>query len=217
MFTGIIETVGTVKSATRVGGDIRVVVSAPDFVDKDIVLGDSVANNGVCLTVIERKGADLSFDVSVESINYSLIGDWKSGTKVNLELALQATTRLGGHLVSGHVDGVAELVELKQDARSWFMQFKVPTDLKKYIAKKGSITIEGISLTVNDVNDDLFSINVIPHTFEMTNLSTLSSGSRVHIEVDLIARYVERLLSADTSTAEGDSISKSFLGENGFL
>jgi riboflavin synthase len=146
-----------------------------------------------------------------------LIGDWKSGTKVNLELALQATTRLGGHLVSGHVDGVAELVELKQDARSWFMQFKVPTDLKKYIAKKGSITIDGISLTVNDVNEDLFSINVIPHTFEMTNLSTLSPGSRVHIEVDLIARYVERLLSADTSTTEGGSISKSFLGENGFL
>ena len=124
MFTGIIETIGRVASARRVGGDVKVVISAPDFAQHHIAIGDSVACNGVCLTVVERQSQNLSFDVSVESINHSLIGEWSAGTEINLELALQPQSRLGGHLVSGHVDGLAELVGLKEDARSWRMQFR---------------------------------------------------------------------------------------------
>ena len=136
------------------------------------------------------------------------------GTKVNLELALQPESRLGGHLVSGHVDGLAELIALKQDARSWRMRFRAPDSLKKYIAHKGSITINGVSLTVNSVDDAEYDINVIPHTFEVTTLGELTVGDQVHIEVDLIARYLERLLLGDRP-ASGD-LSYSFLAEHGF-
>jgi len=214
MFTGIIETIGEVISANRVGGDVKIVVSAPAFEGYDIAIGDSVACNGVCLTVVERQAAKLSFDVSIESINHSLIGDWRSGTKINLELALQPQSRLGGHLVSGHVDGLAELVALHEDARSWRMRFKAPEALKKYIAQKGSITINGVSLTVNSVDDAEFDINVIPHTFEVTTLGELSMGDQVHIEVDQIARYLERLLIGDTPAQS--NLSYSFLAEHGF-
>ena len=195
MFTGIVESIGVIDSVQPVEGDVRITVSAHDYLDRDINLGDSIAINGACLTVIERKAELLSFDVSVESINHTLIGEWAVGTRVNLEMALLPTTRLGGHLVSGHVDGLAELVDLKEEARSWRMVFESPTSLSKYIAKKGSITINGTSLTVNNVDGDQFDVNVIPHTFEVTTLGDLKTGSKVHIEVDLIARYLERLLS----------------------
>ena len=214
MFTGIIETVGIVKSTKKVGGDVKIIINAPDFASRVVNLGDSIAINGVCLTVVEHSGADFAFDVSLESINHSLIGQWQVGVKVNLEMALLPTTRLGGHLVSGHVDGLATLVSMTEDARSWRMEFELPESLKKYVAKKGSITINGTSLTVNSVNDKLFDINVIPHTFEVTTLGGLQVGDQVHIEVDLIARYLERLL---TGTAEPSSnLSKSFLSEHGF-
>ena len=195
MFTGIVESIGVIDSVEPVEGDVRITVSAPDYLDRDINLGDSIAINGACLTVIERKAELLSFDVSVESINHTLIGDWIEGVQVNLEMALLPTTRLGGHLVSGHVDGLATLVDLKEEARSWRMVFESPASLSKYIAKKGSITINGTSLTVNNVDGDQFDVNVIPHTFEVTTLGDLKTGSKVHIEVDLIARYLERLLS----------------------
>ena len=195
MFTGIVESIGTITATTPIGGDVRIVVSAPDFTSRTIDLGDSIAINGACLTVIERYGDRLSFDVSVESINHTLIGDWIVGTRVNLEMALLPTTRLGGHLVSGHVDGLATLDSLTEEARSWRMVFQAPASLSKYIAKKGSITINGTSLTVNSVDGDMFDVNVIPHTFEVTTLGDLKVGSKVHIEVDLIARYLERLLS----------------------
>lgn len=214
MFTGIIETMGEVASATKVGGDVRIVVSAPAFADKQIAIGDSIACNGVCLTVIEQKAGRFSFDVSVESISHSLIGEWQSGAKVNLELAMQPQGRLGGHLVSGHVDGLAELVELKEDARSWRLTFRAPEDLKKYIAQKGSITINGVSLTVNSVLGRDFEVNIIPHTFDVTTLGDLLVGSKVHIEVDLIARYLERLLTGDTDASS--SLSYSFLADHGF-
>ncbi len=214
MFTGIVETIGTVKSTQKVGGDVRITISAPDFSSRAVKLGDSIAINGVCLTVVEHNNADFAFDVSVESINHSLIGEWQVGVKVNLEMALLPTTRLGGHLVSGHVDGLATLVAMSDDARSWRMEFKLPEDLKKYVAKKGSITINGISLTVNSVNDDVFDINVIPHTFEVTTLGNLEVGDRVHIEVDLIARYLERLLTGNTQSSS--NLSESFLAEHGF-
>lgn len=215
MFTGIVETVGVVKSTKPVGGDVRIVVCAPDFNDRQVSLGDSIAINGVCLTVVEYTAPDFAFDVSLESINHSLIGDWTTGTRVNLEMALLPTTRLGGHLVSGHVDGLATLVSLKEDARSWRMVFDAPETLKKYIAKKGSITINGISLTVNAVDDRQFDINVIPHTFEVTTLGDISVGDQVHIEVDLIARYLERLLAGKAGSSE-QSISDDFLAQHGF-
>ena len=198
MFTGIVETIGEVHSATSLGGDLRLVIVANDFKQYDIAIGDSIAINGACLTVIEQntEQASFAFDVSVESMNHTLIGDWVVGTKVNLELALLPTTRLGGHLVSGHVDGLATLVELNEDARSWRMVFEAPQELKKYIAKKGSITINGTSLTVNSVNDNLFDINVIPHTFNVTTLGELQPEMQVHIEVDLLARYLERLTNS---------------------
>ena len=214
MFTGIVETIGTIKSTKRLGGDVRITVNAPDFSSRVVNLGDSIAINGVCLTVIEHEGSDFAFDVSMESINHTLIGDWQAGVKVNLEMALLPTTRLGGHLVSGHVDGLATLVSMTEDARSWRMEFELPEDLKKYVAKKGSITINGTSLTVNSVKDKLFDINVIPHTFEVTTLGDIQPGEQVHIEVDLIARYLERLLTGDAKPSS--NLSESFLAEHGF-
>ena len=215
MFTGIIETIGTVKSTTKVGGDVRITISAQEFASRKVDLGDSIAINGVCLTVVEHSDADFAFDVSVESINHTLIGDWQVGAKVNLEMALLPTTRLGGHLVSGHVDGLATLKNLSEDARSWRMEFEVPNELKKYVAKKGSITINGTSLTVNSINDNLFDINVIPHTFDVTTLGQLNVGDQVHIEVDLIARYLERLLSGDVEQ-KSSNLSEAFLADHGF-
>lgn len=216
MFTGIVETIGTVKSTQNVGGDVRITIHAPEFSSREVNLGDSIAINGVCLTVIEHNGADFAFDVSIESINHTLIGDWQIGVKVNLEMALLPTTRLGGHLVSGHVDGLATLISMTEDARSWRMEFKVPENLKKYVAKKGSITINGTSLTVNSVDDNVFDINVIPHTFEVTTLGGLNVGDQVHIEVDLIARYLERLLAGDTETKPTSNLSHAFLADHGF-
>lgn len=206
MFTGIIETIGEVVATAPVGGDVRVTIQADDFADKQIALGDSVAINGVCLTVIDQYATRFMFDVSMESINHTLIGDWQIGVKVNLELALLPTSRMGGHLVSGHVDGLARLISLEEDARSWRMVFEVPEKLKKYIAKKGSITINGISLTVNSVDDRKFDVNVIPHTFEVTTMSDLSVDDQVHIEVDLIARYLERMLEGQLSADAGQAI-----------
>ena len=213
MFTGIIETIGNVVATEKIGGDVRITIQADDFADKDIQLGDSIAINGVCLTVVDQQQTKFMFDVSMESINHSLIGDWVVGVKVNLELALLPTTRLGGHLVSGHVDGLAKLVNLQEDARSWRMEFEVPDKLKKYIAKKGSITINGISLTVNSVEDKLFDINVIPHTFEVTTMSEIKLGDQVHIEVDLIARYLERMLEGQlpNNNSASDGIVASLL------
>lgn len=213
MFTGIIETIGNVVATEKVGGDVRITIQADYFADKDIQLGDSIAINGVCLTVVDQQQTKFMFDVSMESINHSLIGDWVVGVKVNLELALLPTTRLGGHLVSGHVDGLAKLVNLQEDARSWRMEFEVPDKLKKYIAKKGSITINGISLTVNSVEDKLFDINVIPHTFEVTTMSEIKLGDQVHIEVDLIARYLERMLEGQlpNNNSASDGIVASLL------
>jgi len=206
MFTGIIETVGQVVATEKTGGDVRITIQADGFADHKIALGDSVAINGVCLTVVEQQQTRFMFDVSIESINHSLIGDWTVGTDVNLELALLPTSRLGGHLVSGHVDGLAKLVSMDEDARSWRMAFEVPETLKKYIAKKGSITINGISLTVNSVDNNLFDINVIPHTYTVTTMRDLSVGDQVHIEVDLIARYLERMLEGQLpSVAAGMS------------
>lgn len=217
MFTGIIETLGKVTNTQSNNGDVRLAISAEGFKGRTVAIGDSIAINGVCLTVVAYDSDQMvfEFDVSVESINHSLIGNWQVGTQVNLEMALLPTTRLGGHLVSGHVDGLARMVELKEDARSWRMAFEAPDDLKKYIARKGSITINGVSLTVNSIQDKVFDINVIPHTFKVTTLGELQLGDQVHIEVDLLARYLERLLLGDNLKTESP-LTMAFLDEHGF-
>ena len=196
MFTGIVETKGTVAARQSIGGDVRLQIHAPAIAHANVQIGDSVALNGACMTVVEIKDDCYAFDVSVESLSHTLIGDWQIGQLINLELAMLPTTRMGGHLVSGHVDGIARLVELNEDARSWRMVFEAPEALRRYIAPKGSVTLNGTSLTVNGVDDTHFDVNVIPHTFEVTTLGELAVGDSVHIEVDLIARYLEQLLPA---------------------
>jgi riboflavin synthase len=196
MFTGIIESVGRIVSIEARGGDVRMHIESPDGYLDDAALGDSVAVSGICLTVREKTARGFTADLSVETLQATSSGGWAAGRRVNLEKALTPHKPLGGHLVSGHVDDVGTLVERRQEARSWRMQFQVPAALARYIARKGSITIDGISLTVNDVEGCGFGVNIIPHTLDQTTLGDLQPGDAVNLEVDLIARYLERLLQA---------------------
>lgn len=204
MFTGIIESVGRIVSIDPRGGDVRMHIEAQDGYLADTGLGDSVAVSGICLTVREKTERGFTADLSVETLQATSSGTWAPGRRVNLEKALTPHKPLGGHMVSGHVDGVGKLLERRQDARSWRMQFEVPGPLARYIARKGSITIDGISLTVNDVEGATrpeaagctFGVNIIPHTLDQTTLGDLQPGDAVNLEVDLIARYLERLLQA---------------------
>jgi riboflavin synthase len=196
MFTGIIESVGRIVSVEPRGGDVRLHVAAQDAYLSDVALGDSVAVSGICLTVREKTAQGFTADLSVETLQATSSRGWAAGRRVNLEKALTPHKPLGGHLVSGHVDGVGRLIERHQDARSWRMQFEAPAELARYIARKGSITIDGISLTVNDVEGRTFGVNIIPHTLDQTTLGDLQPGDAVNLEVDLIARYLERLLQA---------------------
>ena len=219
MFTGIIAGTGSVRSSARVSGDLQLTVEADIFDGTGVAIGDSVAVNGVCLTVIRNEGSFYQFDVSRESLAHTLIDQWQPGTRLNLELALTPSDRLGGHFVSGHVDGLARLVKLKQDARSWRLGFEIPTALSRYIARKGSVALDGISLTVNSVKNDYFDVNIVPHTWQETNLSDRGCDDQVHIEVDLIARYLERLFDGDggrTSTVDNGNIAMDLLKERGF-
>jgi riboflavin synthase len=196
MFTGIIESVGRIVSVEQRGGDVRMHIESSGGYLDDAALGDSVAVSGICLTVREKTAQGFTADLSVETLQATSSGGWAAGRRVNLEKALTPHKPLGGHLVSGHVDGVGRLVERRQDARSWRMQFEAPAELARYIARKGSITIDGISLTVNDVEAGTFGVNIIPHTLDQTTLGDLQPGDAVNLEVDLIARYLERLLQA---------------------
>lgn len=195
MFTGIIQQVGRVKQVLCVGDDVRLTVAAPDL-HKQIAAGDSVAVNGVCLTAI-GDGPDLRFDVSVETLARTRIGNYVEGQEVNLETALTLSTPLGGHLVTGHVDGIAVIERLLPSARSTVYEFTAPRELARFIAQKGSIAVDGISLTVNTVTDTHdtvgFNVNIVPYTLAHTNLGSLVTGERVHIEVDPIARYLVRI------------------------
>lgn len=195
MFTGIIRALGIVESVEARGGDIRLRVALGELAGNDLATGESVAVNGVCLTVIEPAKTHLVADVSRETLEHTTLGSLKAGDRVNLEPALAAGERLGGHLVSGHVDGVGTLLERKEDARSWRFIFEAPQALAKYIARKGSICIDGISLTVNGVDGARFDVNIVPHTLAVTNLGARAPGDRVNLEVDVVARYLERLLS----------------------
>ena len=193
MFTGLIETIGTVVSATPIGGDVRITISSNEYAKRDVSIGDSIAIDGVCLTVIERNGADLSFDVSVESISHTCIREWVSGKRVNLEMALLPTTRLGGHMVSGHVDGLAKIVGIRDEGDSTRITMTAPEALARFIAPKGSVALNGTSLTVNEVEGRDFGINVIPHTKQATTWGEAQVGDLVNLEIDTLARYVARL------------------------
>lgn len=219
MFTGIIEAVGEIADARRIGGDLRLYVRTGGLDLGDVVLGDSIATNGVCLTAVELPGDGFIADVSLETLDHTRLAEMKSGERVNLEKALMPTSRLGGHIVSGHVDGVGELVEKHEDARSVRLTIEAPAGLAKYIAVKGSITVDGVSLTVNQVEGSRFGLNIVPHTAAHTIIADYRPGQRVHLEVDPIARYLERLLSADAqdTAAEESSLTLGKLAAAGFL
>lgn len=196
MFSGIIADIGSIKQANDREGGLRLEIATCKLDLGDVQLGDSIAVNGVCLTVVAHNDSVFTVDVSRETLNCTE-GLGEIGAPVNLEKALRMADRLGGHLVSGHVDGVGEVVEFTDLGESWKLVVRAPQALAKYIAVKGSITVNGVSLTVNRVSGRKFSINLIPHTLMMTNLRNLSKGSRVNLEVDLIARYVERMMQAE--------------------
>lgn len=196
MFTGIIEAVGSIAGTERRGGDVRLRIAATGLDLAAARLGDSIAVNGVCLTAVELPGDGFAADVSVETLDHTTAGQWLVGTPVNLEQALTPEKRLGGHIVSGHVDGVGEVVARHSDARSERFRVRAPAALARYIAPKGSIAIDGTSLTVNVVDGAEFEINIVPHTLAHTVIGTYRPGTRVNLEVDVIARYLERLLRA---------------------
>lgn len=197
MFTGIISAIGKIAELEQRQGDVRVSIRAPELGFDDVRLGDSIACNGVCLTAVELIDQGFIADVSVETLSLTTIENWEVGTGINLEKAMQATDRFGGHIVSGHVDGLGEVVSLHEDARSWRFNIKAPQNLAKYIAQKGSITVDGTSLTVNAINGSELELNIVPHTMLNTIISDYQVGTKVNLEVDLIARYLERLTSSD--------------------
>jgi len=218
MFTGIIQAVGEVAAMQPSGGDLRLRIHSGKLDLGDVALGDSICTNGTCLTVIELPGDGYWADVSVETLNFTTLGDLKPGSRVNLEKALTPASRLGGHIVSGHVDGVGEVVSLQEDARSWRFVLRAPDELAKYIAHKGSICIDGTSLTVNAVHGAQFELNIIPQTMAETVFGEYRPGSRVNLEVDVIARYLERLMQGDDAAKPGaGNLSMATLAENGYL
>ena len=196
MFSGIIANVGLINRAEDRDGGLRLSVAAGALGMDDVQIGDSIAVNGVCLTVVALNGNEFTVDVSRETLNCT-VGLERQGGHVNLEKALRLSDRLGGHLVSGHVDGVGEVVAFNDIGESWQLAVRAPQQLAKYIAVKGSITINGVSLTVNKVVGAEFEVNLIPHTLEVTTLDELKAGDKVNLEIDLIARYVERMLQAE--------------------
>jgi len=197
MFSGIVADVGLIKSAHDREGGLRLTVATESLGMEDVKLGDSIAVNGVCLTVIKIDGNDFVVEVSRETLDCT-VGLDKQGAHVNLEKALRLCDRLGGHLVSGHVDGVGEVIAFNDIGESWRLVLRAPKILAKYIAIKGSITVNGVSLTVNQVAGSEFEMNLIPHTLDMTMLNELSVGASVNLEIDLIARYVERMMTAES-------------------
>jgi len=222
MFTGIIEDVGVIQTLQPSGDDIRLTIGVNKLDMSDVALGDSIANNGVCLTVVAKTGHSFSADVSPETIKRTGFATYQAGDKVNLEKALMASSRLGGHIVSGHVDGVGEVVSINPVGRYVEIWLKAPDELAKYLAEKGSITVDGVSLTVNGVNGAQFLITLIPHSLQETIIGLYQVGTKVNLEVDVIARYLERLMLGDKAAyaqAEGGEkdISMTFLAENGYL
>lgn len=194
MFTGIILATGRIASLKEKGGDLELGVDAAALDFKRIAIGDSVSVQGACLTVTRMEDTRFYADVSRETMAKTTLGSSSTGSRVNLEPSLRAGDALGGHLVSGHVDAVGKLVGLVQDGRSWRLQFELPAPLMRFVASKGSICVDGVSLTVNKVEGRCFDVNIIPHTLKVTTLGELKIGDQVNIEIDVIARYIERLM-----------------------
>jgi riboflavin synthase len=216
MFTGIVEAVGTLTAITPKGEDITISVDAGKLDMSDVKLGDSIATNGVCLTVVEFNSHSYSADLSLETLKKSGFADYKVGDKVNLEKAMLPTTRFGGHIVSGHVDGVGEIVERNPVGRAIEFWVAIPAELSKYVAEKGSITVDGISLTVNDLRKNAFKLTIVPHTTQETTIDHFQVGRKVNLEVDVLARYLERLLNGGRDEQPESRITMEFLQQNGF-
>lgn len=220
MFTGIIESVGKLSQLTKKNGGYRVEISTGKLDLSDVKLGDSIASNGVCLTVVTVNKHSFCADVSGETMSLTGFSNYAIGHVINLEKAVTPTTRLGGHMVSGHVDGIGVIEQVINQSNSHDYWVSAPADLMRYIALKGSITIDGISLTVNGIDDARFRLTIVPHTSDETTIKSFSVGTKVNIEVDQIARYLERLMSFQTTPATASSkstVDMSLLARSGFL
>ena len=226
MFTGIIQSIGRIVSIESLGIDSRLKIDTGKLPMETARIGDSIAVDGVCLTVIQLGNRGFTADVSVETLLRTTLKQAKVGSTVNLETALTPTTRLGGHFVSGHIDGVGEIVDRREVGRSFLFIVRAPVDLAKYIAEKGSICVNGISLTVNRVNGADFEINIVPHTLSATTLGTTEKGRKVNLEIDLLARYLERLLLGEKAANPGEQpencsrnegVTKDLLMRTGFM
>ena len=218
MFTGLVECMGRVNRLVRKGGDARLIFEAPEF--EDVILGESISINGVCLTVASMNGRQYEFDVSEETIGRSNLGVLKQGDLVNLERALRLSDRLGGHLVSGHIDAVGTILIKRPRLGSLQLRVAVPEALSRYLVPKGSVAVDGISLTVNECGSNFFEVNLIPHTVEMTTLQFKKEGDKVNIETDLIGKYVERMLHAGRGHEQerkDAGLSLESLARSGFL
>lgn len=194
MFTGIVQGVGAIRAVEPRGGDVTLWVDTGSLSLADVQIGGSIAVSGACLTAVQLEPHAFAADVSRETLSLTTAGEWKPGTRVNLEKALTAGQALGGHYVTGHVDGVGRVVSRHDDARSVRVEFEVPQELARYVARKGSVCVDGVSLTVNGVSGRRFDVNLVPHTLELTVLGGYQPGTRVNLEVDIIARYLERML-----------------------
>lgn len=211
MFTGIIKAKGTIKAMEQRGGDVRLSVRSDGLPWSDYEVGESIAVNGVCLTAVALYEDGFDTDVSVETLDVTALGGLDVGSAVNLEPAISLGERLGGHLVSGHVDCTGKVTSRKTDARSIRLSIEIPKEYARYVARKGSVCVDGVSLTVNEVSGSVFELNIIPHTTDVTIIDDYAPGSVVNVEVDLLARYLERLLDRD-----GDGISLEFLKAHGY-
>ena len=211
MFTGIIKDKGTITAVEQRGGDVRLAISSRGLPWTDYEVGESIAVNGVCLTAVHLRKDGFDTDVSGETLNVTALGALRVGSPVNLEPSLSLGERLGGHLVSGHVDCTGTVVSRSADARSIRLAFEIPPDYARYIAKKGSVCIDGVSLTINEVSGPRFELNIIPHTAEVTIIGNYAVGTIVNVEVDLVARYLERLIGANPG-----GISEDFLKAHGY-
>lgn len=217
MFTGIVQAVGTAARIDVRGGDARLEIAAGELALADVAIGDSIAVNGVCLTAVARGNDSFAADVSTETLARTSLGRLRAGGRVNLEKALALGDRLGGHLVSGHVDGLATLRAREGAGRSVQFRLAAPTALAKYIAAKGSVCLDGVSLTVNTVAGAEFDVNVVPHTLAVTTLGEWQVGSEVNLEVDLIARYLERLVLGDNAAGAAARVTEELLARAGFI